>query len=383
MLRRTGSIKLATILGIRVGVDASWFIVLALVMYALSSSFRRTLASSDTVAYLTAVASALLFFASIVLHELGHAVAARREGITTARIDLWFFGGLARLSRDSRTPGEEARIAAAGPVVTLIIILLCGGAVLLAAGPHDYLDTTGFHHEGAVTPLLLLLTWVGSINVVLLLFNLIPAYPLDGGRLARALIWRLTGDRGRATRAAARVGQLFAYLMIGYGLVLLASGAIGGLYLIVLGFLFGSSARAAILQSAAADRMGQVRVADIMDPEPVSVPAELSLEHAKEDYFLRYGWSWFPVVDPAGCLVGLLREDSARGGGPDPVSSAMAVPDGWRVGTDRSLDELMSSEPLHRLGGLVAVDPEGRVCGVVTLGQVRRAIAGALRPPFS
>jgi Zn-dependent protease len=389
MVRRSGTIRLATVLGIRVGVDASWFVVLFLVIFQLSTQFRRTLDSSDTVAYVTAVASALLFFASIVLHELGHALAARREGIETANIDLWFFGGLARLSRDSQTPGEEVRIAAAGPFVTLLVVLVCVGAGIGAVGWHDFIDAVGFRRDGAATPALVLLTWVASINFVLLVFNLIPAYPLDGGRIRRSLLWRATGDRGRGTRAAARIGQVFAYIVMGYGLVLLLAGSFGGLYLLILGFLFGSSAKGAIAQSAVIDRLGEVRVADIMDAEPVSVASDLPLEAALESYFLRYRWGWFPVVDPLGRFVGLLREERARametspGGQPGGlVSSAMERGEEWRIGVDSSLEELVASEPLRQLGGLVAVDAENHVRGVVTLGQVKRALAGALQPPL-
>lgn len=388
MVRRSGTIRLATVLGIRVGVDASWFVVLFLVIFQLSSAFRKTLDASDTVAYVTAVASALLFFASIVLHELGHALAARREGIETANIDLWFFGGLARLSRDSQTPREEARIAAAGPIVTLLVVLVCVGAGVGAVGWHHFLDAAGFR-RGAATPALLLLSWVASINLVLLVFNLIPAYPLDGGRILRSILWKASGDRGRGTRAAARIGQIFAYVVMGYGLVLLLAGSLGGIYLLILGFLFGSSAKGAIVQSAVIDRLGEVRVSDIMDAEPVSVASDLTLEAALESYFLRYRWGWFPVVDSVGRFVGLLREERARAMETSPagepgglVSSAMDRSEEWRIGVDSSLEELVASEPLRQLGGLVAVDAENHVRGVVTLGQVRRALAGALQPPL-
>jgi Zn-dependent protease len=381
MPRRPGSIRLVQILGIRVGVDASWFVVLFLVIFVLSSQFKETLTQPDSVAYLVAVVSAFLLFASIVLHELGHALAARREGIETASIDLWFFGGLARLSRDSHTPGEEFRMAAAGPLVTLLVIVLCAGVGIAVAGPDRYWEATGFQSGGAVSPWLALVTWLASVNVVLLIFNLVPAYPLDGGRIARALVWRITGDRNRGTRAAARLGQGFAWLLMGLGVLWLVEGSLSGLYLIVLGFLFGSSARGAILSSSFAAKLEEVRVADIMDAEPVTVPSELPLEQARDDYFLRYRWGWFPVVDTLGRLVGVLREEGASTGGDGTVAMAMETVEDWQVSEDQSLDTLVSSEPLRRLGALLAVDGDGRLRGVVTLDQVRRAVTAAVTPP--
>ena len=168
---------------------------------------------------------------------------------------------------------------------------------------------------------------------------------------------------------------------MGLGLLWLIQGSLSGLYLLVLGFLFGSSARGAILSSAFAAKLEEVRVADIMDAEPVSVPSELSLDQARDEYFLRYRWGWFPVVDPLGHLVGVLREEGADTGGDDTVASAMETVEDWRVSEDQSLDALVSSEPLRRQGALLAVDGDGRLRGVVTLDQVRRAVTAAVTPP--
>jgi Zn-dependent protease len=327
------------------------------------------------------VASAFLLFGSIVLHELGHALSARREGIGTSSIDLWFFGGLARLSRDARTPGEEFRMTVAGPAVTLAIVLLCLGAGMALAGSHRYWQATGFERSASISPTLALVTWLALVNFALLVFNLVPAYPLDGGRLARALVWRLTGDRNRGTQAAARLGQGFAWLLMGLGVFGLVRGSWSGLYLLLLGFLFGSSARGAIMSSRFSARLEGIRVADIMDQEPVSVPSELPLDRARDEYFLRYRWPWFPVVDRLGRFVGLLHEERARAGGERPVAAVMVGGEEWRVSDQEPLDGILSSEPLRRLGALVAVDGDGRLRGVVTVEDVRRALAAMVSPP--
>jgi Zn-dependent protease len=207
MFGRTGSIQLARIFGIRIGVDVSWFIVLFFFIFILSGSFRTTLNSSDTVAYATAVASALLFFVSLVLHELGHALVARRLGIEIMGIDLWFFGGIAKMSKDTESPGAEFKVAVAGPIVTLGVVALCVAIGTAAAGWNTFVDAATLKNAPGVTPALVLLGWLASINAFVFVFNLIPAFPMDGGRIARAIAWRVTGNRLRATRIAAALGQ--------------------------------------------------------------------------------------------------------------------------------------------------------------------------------
>jgi len=383
MFGRTSSFKLIELFGIRIGVSASWFLVLFLVIFSLSGPYRATLQSSDTIAYATAVASALLFFGSIILHELGHALVARRKGITVQGIDLWLFGGIARLSRDARSPGEDFQIAAAGPLVTLAVVGACLGGGVAAFGAERFFHGTTLATHAGTTPIILLLSWLGTINAVLLVINLLPAFPLDGGRIARALAWRLTGDRGRGTRTAARIGQGFGYALAGLGIFALVNGLVqAGLSALVLGYFMGQASRATMLQTAFSERMDGVSVADIMDSEPVSVPAEMPIGQAREEYFARYGWGWFPVVDAVGRLVGLVRRDPVSDA-PDAAQRVHAVMEGgeeWQVEQDQPLESLVASEPLRRLGALLAVDREGVLCGVVTLDQVRRAIAAAATP---
>src|SRR5215213_8455802 len=195
-----GSIQLARVFGIRIGVDWSWFIVLFLIIWNLSG-YDDVAPGSN--AFVIAVISALLFFLSILLHELGHAWVAIRNAIPIEGIDLWMFGGVAKLGKDADSPGVEFRVAVAGPVVTVLIAALCFGLGVAASSGSDALNSAQFDEQftGATTAVLGYLT---SINLLLLAFNLIPAFPLDGGRIARAIAWRLTGDRNRATRFAAR-----------------------------------------------------------------------------------------------------------------------------------------------------------------------------------
>jgi Zn-dependent protease len=274
------SLKLGNIFGIRVGVNASWFVILFLAIFWLQDSFEETL-DDPSLAFIAAVGTAFGFFGSILLHELGHAVAARREGIQVSGIDLFFFGGVMKMSQDTRSPGQEFRVAVAGPLVTLAIVLVGGVLSIALVGSDVFFDALRLR-ASADSAFELWLSFLVSMNILLFVFNLVPAFPLDGGRIARAAAWRITGDRGRATRLSAYLGQGFAGLMILYGFILIAGAGdtFGGLWIIVLGWLLGSSARAAIAQSAFTERLAGVTVADIMDSDPVAIPADLPVARA-------------------------------------------------------------------------------------------------------
>jgi Zn-dependent protease/CBS domain-containing protein len=389
MFRRPGSIKLMDVFGIRIGVDGTWFLFLFVLIFWFSGSFRDTLHSSDTVAYITTVVTVLLFFGSLIVHELGHAIAARRQGIEVKRIELFLFGGLTQMSRDTMTPGEEFKIAAAGPVGTFVFVLVCLAIDLIIVGPNKLWHAISLQSSIRITPVLLSLSWLLSMNVVILLFNLVPAFPLDGGRIARAIVWRRTGDKLRGTAAAARVGQWFAILLAGAGISwMLAGSTLNGIWLIAIAFLLGQSARGTLLQTAMTQRIAGVRVADIMDRQPVAIPAETPVGQALDEYFLRYGWSWFPVVDSAGRFLGIARQQRAQtaidGGEGWLTTGSVVETDGaprLRIDVDRPLTELISSESIGQLGALMAVDAEGVLRGVVTVEQIRRALQSAFGTP--
>jgi Zn-dependent protease len=385
MWRRSGSIKLMDVFGFRIGVDPSWFLILFLLIFLLSGPFRATLHSSDAVAYLTTVISVLLLFASLIVHELGHALVARRQGIEVKRIDLFLFGGLTQMSRDAATPGEDFKVAVAGPVATLAVILVCIAVDIALVGSHRLLHAIALDSDVTITPVLLSLSLLLPMNVLLLVFNLVPAFPLDGGRIARSIIWRVTGDKTRGTRIAARMGQGFAVLLAGIGLWLLLSYAsFGGLWLVAIAYLLWQSAKGALLQTAVTQRIEGLLVGDIMDSHPVAIPATTAVGQALDEYFLRYGWEWFPVIDESGRFVGIARRErvqaSADGGEGWLTMQAVLESDGvssLRVEQDRPITELLASESLGRLGALMAVDGEGVLRGVVTVEQVRRALQSA------
>ena len=385
MLGTGPSIQLLRVFGIRIGASPSWFIVLFVFIYFGSNYFREVLGGSVTEAYIVAVAAVFLFFVSLVMHELGHALVARREGIEISGIDLWFFGGVAKMSRDTQSAGAEFRISAAGPLVTLVLVgVFVGLSALLASGAA--LDVARLAGDAEASPTLALLGFLATMNLFLFVFNLIPAFPLDGGRIARAIAWRITGDRNRATRIAGRLGEGLAYLLIGVGIFLAARGdLINGVWLAVIGWFIATSARAAVASTAFTERIDGITVEDIMDAQPVTMPAETPLSQAEDEFFLRYRWEWFPVVDEHGRFLGVVREprlheEIAAGrtasAGREIVETADAA--AWRVRSDSPLEVLLGDEQLRARGALMAVDGDGVLRGVVTLEQVRRALSAAL-----
>ena len=388
MLRRTNSVRLFSLFGIRVSADLSWFVALFLLIYLLSSPFRNTLHSSEAVAYLTTVVSVLLLFVSLILHEFGHALVARRQGIGVDQIDLYLFGGLTRMNRDAATPGEDFKVSAAGPLATLGVILVCLALDLAIVGPHRLTHAIALDQDIRITPVLLSLSWLLPTNVLLLVFNLMPAYPLDGGRIARSIIWRVTGSRRTGTIISARMGQGLSLALAVFGLWLLLNyGTFAGLWAIALAFITYQAARSAVYQSAMDERIEGVRVIDIMDAHPVAIPIDTGLHQALDEYFLRYGWSWFPAIDEHGRYAGIVTQERTQasidsGEGWLTIASVVDAErtGSWRVDQDRPITDLIGSESLGLLGAVMAVDDDGVLRGVVTVQQLRRAMQSALSP---
>ena len=382
-MSRRGSIPLVTVMGIRIGVDTSWFIVLFLWIWLLSSDYKDALPGHSNKAFWLATASALLFFASVLLHELGHAIVARRNGLQVTGITLWMFGGAAQFKGEMPSPGAEFRIAAAGPLVTLAVAV---GAFVLGLATSSW---TEIHHAAAVkrgvnvSGLALVLSWLVIANLFVLAVNLIPAFPLDGGRMLRAIAWWRTGDRNRATHFAARLGRGFGGVAVVLGLLMVVTGSLLGLWIVLLGFLVSRWAQAEDVQAHIASRLEGLRVQDVMDAEPVAIDASMKLDKAEEEFFHRYGWQWFPVIDTPGHVLGVLTQSKI-----DQVPEALwpeytadqvmiSDPGNFKIDQEAPLEALLQTEGLAQLGALLAVDRDGILRGIVTADQVRRALRPA------
>jgi len=382
------SITLFHVRGIRIAVDWSWFLFLFLVILWASDFYGTVLgeSSASSTPFALAVVSALGFFGSIVLHELGHAFAAMRNGIGITSIQLWIFGGMARMDRESDSAATEFKVAVAGPLVTLAIVVALTAVGFAAVGPAEFWRAVLIESNSGVSGVMAMIGWLASVNALILVFNLLPAFPMDGGRIARAIAWWRTGDRNSATRFAARLGRVFAYIFIGGGLLLILDGAtFSGVWLALIGIVINSSARAASMQTAITGKISELRVADVMDREPVAIPDELSVEQALDEYFLRYRWPWFPVVDAAHRFLGLVVRDKAdevpeTSRATSHVSDLLEHDDGtFQVRDDAPLDSLLANRALRRFGAVMAVDIDGRLSGVITAEQVGRALRDATK----
>jgi Zn-dependent protease len=266
-----GSIRLGTILGIPVGVNWSVLLVAWLIAFSLAGQILPAqVPGLDSAFYWVAGAVvAVLFFGSLLAHELSHALVARREGLAVLGITLWLLGGVARMEGDARSPGAEARIAGVGPLTSLGLAALFGAvAVALAFAPAS--DVTALAFASAA--------WLSFVNLVLALFNLLPGAPLDGGRIVRALVWRLRGDRLQATRWATSLGRLLGYGLAIIGLWRVLSADLGGLWFVLLGFFLATAAGAERRSAELFESLRGVLVGDIMERAPLRVPASLTVD---------------------------------------------------------------------------------------------------------
>jgi Zn-dependent protease len=379
------SIQLGRIFGIRIGANPSWFVVLFLMIFLLTGQYKDAFPGHDTKAFGLATASALLLFLCVLLHELGHALVARRNRVPIAGIELWLLGGIATMTREPDTPGAAFRISAAGPLVTFAITLVSTLAGIAIWGFGEFSDAIFLSEQSVSSSAAVLLGWVALMNAGLLVFNLIPGYPLDGGNMLRAVTWWRTGDRVGATRFAARTGRGFAFLLMAVGVyAAIRVDVFSGIWLLLLGNFFMQAARGTEMQTRITSQLQGLSVADVMDAEPVAVPSGARLDRVLDEFFLRYRWPWFPVIDQAGRFQGLVIREKVdevpEGLRPEWTVDEVMSKDAegsLRVQADAPLESLLGREGLRTLGALMAVDGEGVLRGVVTLEQVRRALQPA------
>jgi Zn-dependent protease len=371
-------------MGIRIGVDPSWFFILFLYIWLLSSGYKDTFGPGhDNKAFSLATLSAFLFFASIVLHELGHALVARRNGIQISNISLWLFGGMADLRSEPTTPGAEFRIAAAGPAVTFLVTVVSIALGFALFGSSTFKDALALQASTNPPGGAVVLGWFANVNAFVFVVNVLPALPLDGGRILRAAIWWRTGDRNRATRVAARAGRGFAFLLAAFGFLIIIRGSLLGLWLVAIAWFINGAARTAETQSALTSRLEGLKVADVMDSEPVAIGATTKLDQAEDEFFLRYGYPWFPVVDQPGHVLGVLTKSKVDQV-PETLRNEYTAdqvmiidPGSFKIDQEAPLETLLQAEGLAQLGAVLAVDREGVLRGIVTADQVRRALRPA------
>ncbi len=285
-MKTSRGMTLFQIAGIRINLDLSWFIVFALVLLALSAGyFPRNYPGYGSMSYLlVGLIATLLFFASVVIHELAHSLVALRSGIEIREITLFIFGGVARITEEPKTPQMELKIAAVGPLSSFALALgfWLIKSIIMSLQPSLL---------GAV------FDYLAWINLALGAFNLIPGFPLDGGRILRAIWWWKTDSLTRATKVASDIGKWFAVALMALGGLEIFSGAlINGLWLLFIGMFLRAMSERGYEEAIIRKSLEGMRIDEVMTREVVSVPPDLSLFHLVHDYFLRYAYRSFPVV---------------------------------------------------------------------------------------
>jgi len=357
-----GTLRIARIFGVPVYVHFSWVIILGLITWTLATGYFPAhypdLPASSY--WAKGLVASLLFFVSILLHEMGHALVALRHGIGIRSITLFIFGGVAQMEKDPEDGWTEFKIAAIGPVVSLAL--------------------AGLFHLAAATPLLgdsgrAVARYLALINLVLACFNLVPAFPLDGGRLLRGLLWKQAGKLG-ATRIAAGAGTFFAFFLIGSGaLSLLRGDGVTGVWYILMGWFLKDAASGAYQGVRLDETLQGVAVRDAMLVELATIPAHISLADAARDHFLHSGYGGFPVVRGEN-VVGLLclrdvlrfppeeRDATSVQGAMTPVGESIVI------GPDAPL--LAAMAKMAQGAGRLLVMQEGRLVGLLTMSSVIR-----------
>src|SRR5215470_7688862 len=370
------SFSLGRISGIRIGVNWSVLLIVALLVYGLAVGEFPAAAPRHPVAeyVVAALVTAVAFIGSLLAHELAHSLVARRNGLQVEGITLWLLGGVSQLQGEVADPGAEIRIAGVGPLVSLLL----GGAFWLLAWL--------LHAAGVGGVVVAALAWLGGINVLLAVFNVIPAAPLDGGRLLRAVLWRITGDRFKAAVWSARSGQVFGWaLVVAAAYLVLVRRDYSWLWFALLGWFLISAATTESQQAMIQSRLRTVPVWQVMTPNPVTVPASATVAQFQADYLSWHRHSAFPVVAD-GRTVGLVtihrinqvpageRGQATLGDVACPLAEvAQATPDEPVADVLPRLNECSENRAL--------VFTDGRLAGIMSPTDISRALERISRNP--
>lgn len=315
-------VKLTKILGIEIWVDYSWLVIFALVTWSLAAGlFPEQYPGLTTSSYwIMGAFAAILLFVCVLLHELSHSYVAGKSGIDVPRITLFIFGGVAQIAEEPKDPKIELNVAVAGPICSLLLALL-----FWILGKSELVSSN--------IPILAILKYLTFINIALAIFNLVPGFPLDGGRILRAYLWNRSGDIRKATHTVSRIGSGFGIALIILGLVNFFWGNfIGGIWLVFIGMFLNQASKSGYRMTLAKETLGGVKVKDIMTANVISVPGSISINELVNKYFHHYIFICFPVVDERGELLGLVSLKQVKN-----VPKAL-----W---DEKTVNEIMMKEP--------------------------------------
>jgi Zn-dependent protease/CBS domain-containing protein len=368
-----GSLSIGTIAGIRIGLHPSWFVIAFVITFMLAASLPESFPGWQPALYwIVAAIVAALFFASVLAHELSHAFVARRFGVEVRDITLFIFGGAASLEQEAPAPRAEAVVAAAGPLTSLLI----GGVLLVLTeviGQPQLQATIG---------------WLANVNIALGIFNLIPGFPMDGGRILRALLWKLRGDQMAATRNAAAVGRGFGYLLIAVGvwLAFQFENLFSGIWLALIGWFLSSAAESAVVQMSVERSLRGVKVRDVMEAEPPSVLPNETVADLVNDRLMRGDHRSFLVQHADGGLAGIVTLTDVRRLNREDWPNARVTDvmtrygDLETVGPDDPVESALGVLQRREVNQLPVVTDGGRtVVGLLTRAGVLRLIDTRLK----
>ena len=359
---KPNGIDLFKVAGIQIAIDYSWIVIFLLVFWSLSAGyFPHECPGYGWGQYLVVgVVATLLFFASVVTHELAHSVVANRLGQPVRRITLFIFGGMAHLSREPSNATAELEIASVGPLTSLAL-----GAIFWVCQPIAA-------RIGLPLLWVAVFNYLAFINVALALFNLLPGFPLDGGRILRGVLWRRSGDLRAATARAADWGAGIAFGLMGLGLLEIFAGAlVGGLWLIFIGMFLRGAARASYHGVVVEQALSGARVRDLMVSEPVIALGDLTVSQAIEEHFLRHGFGGFPVGEP-GQIEGLVSLAQIKHCPPDQRAQRCVreimrpADDSVKIAATASVSDALRQMVMSDSSRLLVTDG-GRVIGLITL----------------
>jgi Zn-dependent protease/CBS domain-containing protein len=363
-----GNIRIGNLFGIPFYVNPSWFLVLALVTFSYGGALAAQFPALGIVLpWILGLVAALLLFASVLAHELGHSFVAIRQGIDVKSITLFLFGGLASLERESKTPGEAFWVAIAGPAVSLMLFILFSIVALTT-------PVTG--------PLAAILGLLASINLMLALFNLIPGLPLDGGNILKSLVWKITGNPYKGVIFAGRVGQALGWIAVLLGgLAILGISNIGSFWTLLIGFFLIQNAGTAAQSAAIQDTLSHYTAGDAVNPNSPIVSAELSLREFANEYIIgKTQWRKFLVTDEAGYLIGSIAVDdlkliSTSDWPTTQVKELMkTVAETTTIKSNVTLLEAIAILEDRDLSELPVINESGRLVGLLEKGEIIRKL---------
>ncbi|HSJ16832.1 MAG TPA: site-2 protease family protein [Solirubrobacterales bacterium] len=359
-----GTVRVGRLAGIPIGIHPLWILIVALITWSLGAVYYPDQVDgiSPGASYALGFASALLLFASILMHELGHAIVARRHGVEIEEIDLWLLGGVAKLSGAPRHATDELRYALAGPAVTVGVIALFAIAAAISTDAPEGLRAV--------------IEYQLAVNILILLFNLLPAFPLDGGRVLRALLWQRSGDLARATGTAAMIGRGFGYGLIGVGLLGAIVGLPTGLWFALIGFFLILAARAEETHQRVKSALGGEEARELMAFPAVTISADATVDEAVRQ-FAHHRYRAFPVVDGerVSGVVTLDRVEAI----PAAQRAALRVRDitdsdpELFINEHTNVAELLDQPAFQRTGRAIVLAERGGV-GILSLTEVERAV---------